>query len=311
MSRQEASPCVLAVVLAILCLPGCGIDVPDGGIVAEPFWVDAGVSGVDAGGTGDSGSDGSAGDAVGGDSGGNPVLEGDSGTEVSGTTEFYAFWRQSRVLSHNAAPFGEEWQLSKTTTVGLMKVDWSGDVGQLWTVPCGLHTNEVASSQLSYPASFVNVLTTGPTPISRTGLTLTQPSQTQWVGLTSGYSGAMPGVGEATHPAVVDADQDGHPGITLFINMPFFGDQAIYAVQRNASSWTGTLTAEGSLVAFPLTVTEQVTVGATNDILVAATESKPAPGMEPEELRMFLTTGTVGCAALLANPPAFVQTTWP
>ncbi len=299
--------------VVIFGIVGCGITVPADGTVAEPFWLSDARSG-DAFGDAGSADAGSLDSAVA--PGTDEMLPGSEVTATVGTpggpsSSYYAMWQQTRVLSHNPAPFGDEWQVSRTTTIGLVRMDWLGNNGQAWIAPCAVHTNEVASSQLTYPSSFINALTEGPFAVKRDATTITQPGKTQWVGTQKGYEGDMPSVGDGNHPALSDDDADGHPGVTIYINMPFFGDQAIYVAERAKSSWIAHAQPDGTFVALPQTVGVKVTVGATESILVAPTNDKELPGEAPEELRLTPTTAETGCAALLAAPDLYTNMSWP
>ncbi len=264
---------------------GCGISVPNEGAVAEPFWLD--------GGSADGGSDATV------------------AVPADGTDEYFAFWDQTRVLAHNTAPIGDEWQPSRTTTIGLLRVHWQGNSGQAWLVPCAVHSTDIASSTLTYPPDFIDALAEGPLPMQRDGATLTLPAKTQWLGLPRGYLGDLPAVGDGANPAIIDQDGDGHPGVTIFIHMPFFGDQAIYVVERQTTAWTAQRNADGTVVALPQTTGGKVTVGATQSLLVTANTDKALDGEPPEELRLTPTSGATGCSALLAAPQQLIGQSWP
>lgn len=289
-------PLSLSVLFSLLC--GCGITVPDEGAVAEPFWID-----------GHGGGDASNGDGFMADS-----LAGDA-TEVAGgsgpSSHYYAFWNQARVLQHNPTPFGDAWQPSRTTTIGLMRIDWLGTHGQAWLVPCALHASEFAGSTINYPAPFVDALAEGPFTVERSGEGISLPEKTQWVGLQKGYAGDMPAVGQGDFAALSDDDADGHPGVTLFIHMPVFSDQAMYVVERVATQWTAQPQSDGMLHALPQTDARRVVVGATQSLLVTPQDEKPLSGEDPEELILALTTAETSCAALLAAPQQFTGQTWP
>ena len=282
------TPLSLAVLLSLLC--SCGITVPDDGAVAEPFWVDGHGSGDASSGDGDA--TGLAGDA-------------------SPSSAYYAFWNQARVLQHNPMPFGDAWQDSRTTTIGLMRVDWLGSQGQAWLVPCALHASEFAGSTITYPAPFVDALAEGPFVVERSGEGISLAGKTQWAGLQKGYAGDMPAVGQGDFAALSDDDADGHPGVTLFINMPVFGDQAMYVVERVVTEWTAQPQGDGMLHALPQTDARRVVVGATQSLLLTPQDEKPLPGEDPEELILAPTSAGTGCAALLAAPQQFTGQTWP
>lgn len=291
---------------AALVAAGCGVDVP-GGTVSNPAWLDAQggevAGGADSGRGYDGGAEAGGVDAVAGDAAGGEVVE--------TSTEYYAFWQQARRLAKNPSPFGETWQESRTTSIGLVKVDWQGSQGAAYSHTCAVTSNPAFSSQMTYPAAFINALAVGPLPLQRTADTVEQLPSTTWLGLKAGYTGALPGVGDGKHSAIVDADNDGNPGATVYIDAPILGKQAIYVVQRNTSDWKAARDVDASLHPLPNAKMEQVTVGATNSILVAEDVGKPLPGVAPVELHWRPVEANLTCAALVAKAKELTGQAWP
>lgn len=277
--------------LLLFLLAGCGVDLP-GGQVRDPFWLDAGSA--DGGGDGYTGS--AAGDAIG---------------PATPETRWYAFWNQTRRLSRNPSPLGPDWQASRTTSIGLVKVTWQGDTGKAWTHTCAVQSNVVFDSQLTYPAAFVNAMDTGPATLHRSGAAISQETLTAWLGLKPGYSGAMPALGAGQDKSVVDGDGDGNPGVTVYVNAPILGQQAIYVVQRSTTSWQTSAGDGGSLSMTPTASMEQVTVGATSSFLVAEDISKPLEGEAPVELHWMPVQAGLSCASLVADAAKLTGQAWP
>ncbi|MBI5608174.1 MAG: hypothetical protein HY902_04785 [Deltaproteobacteria bacterium] len=290
---------------------GCGVEAP-GGAVSNPAWLDAEGGEVAGGGDAGLGSLGRGNDG-GAEAGGVDAVSGDAagGDVVATSSEYYAFWQQARRLAKNPSPFGEAWQETRTTSIGLVKVDWQGSQGAAYSHTCAVTSNPAFSSQLTYPAAFINALAAGPLPLVRAGGEVELQASTTWLGLQSGYAGAMPGVGDGKHAAVVDADSDGKPGATVYIDAPILGQQAIYVVQRNTSAWKAPLQADGSLHPLPSGAMEQVTVGATSSILVAEDVGKPLPGVAPVELHWRPVAANLTCAALVAKAAELTGQAWP
>ncbi len=74
---------------------------------------------------------------------------------------------------------------------------------------------------------------------------------------------------DATDPRVVDADNDGNPGVTLKVGG---GACDLYTVQRDIKSYFGTLQADGSIRGYINSVVEQRALGATNPICAVGFE---------------------------------------
>ncbi|MCP4806854.1 MAG: hypothetical protein GY913_02145 [Proteobacteria bacterium] len=77
-------------------------------------------------------------------------------------------------------------------------------------------------------------------------------------------------------PRVVDVDEDGHPGVTIQIYAPLFGDVDIYIVQYSRTTLSGVVKnvdriAGGAEVEFLI----QNLVGASNSLFVRKTELSP------------------------------------
>ncbi len=290
--------CIFLLVIPLLV--ACGVDVP-GGAVHDPSWL------ADA--------TGSAGDAA--DSAGVPL--GDASTDAAtgaasdaaGASSWYAFWQQTRRLSHNPSPFGDAWQASRTSTVGLVKVDWQGNDGVAQLHTCAVVNNPIFDSQLTYPPDFINAIGEQVVVLHRQGQTIAQDAHTEWLGLKAGYAGAMPAVGQGQDSAIVDDDGDGHPGVTVYIDAPFLGEQALYVVQRSTTNWQGALGQDGAITASPEAKVEQVTVGASSSVLVTAADDKPLPGEVPVQLRWQPVPQDLNCAKLLENAKQLTQMPWP
>ena len=83
---------------------------------------------------------------------------------------------------------------------------------------------------------------------------------------------------DSAHAAVIDHEGDTRPGATVLIDIPLFGEEEIYLVQRAHTSLTGSIwpdgVGEGQVVSHAL---EQHTIGSTNPLL------RLSPRMRPDE----------------------------
>lgn len=314
-------------VVGLACIvAGCGGDATTGA-APEPFWLQ------DAGGRtpADGGGDASAPDAQQGQDGGPTTADSGSpdaaGPQDAGATqdagasddaggpaeseEFFATWRVSRRMTQDPSPFGSAWKESRTTTLGLVRVIWKGDEGTSWHHVCAMDANEVHGSQVTFPPAFLATIPVPPLPLTRGGATWTQPAAVELLGLKPDHTGPMPGLGQEDHASVIDADKDGHPGVTVQVKISLLGLQEIYVAQRTTSAWQGTVASDGRVSAQPSVDFEQVTLGASMSLLVAETNEKAVSSGAPETLLWVPVPAETTCKALIADAAALVGNSWP
>ncbi|MCO4764361.1 MAG: hypothetical protein KC502_22815 [Myxococcales bacterium] len=338
-SASARRPLATAVLLTVaLIAQACGTD-SENGVSSDPFWLqdggetsDAAASYVD-GATGDddvggphpdtgfaSDTDGAetqdldttSADAISTDA--SSIDTESTGTEdsTSGPKEqFFASLQLDRIVSQDPSPFGNAWKEGRTSTLGLVKVAWDGNVGTRWLHVCAMHANSVHGSQVSFSKSFLSAIPTAPHKLSRSGTTWTQASSVDLIGLKASHTGAMPGLGKSKHASLVDADKDGKPGVTVQVNVSLLGNQQIYVAQRTTSSWTAKLADDGSLSAEPKVTMEQSIVGASLSLLVAQPKEKPVSSGAPNTLRWVPSDKAMTCKELVAQASKLFKSTWP
>lgn len=88
-----------------------------------------------------------------------------------------------------------------------------------------------------------------------------------------GYKGALAPSGipqNKEHPAVFDWDGDGHPGATVLVDIPLFGDVAIYILQTNHTLLSGSVKNDDLIEGHTkMLLLGQRTIGASNRLLAA------------------------------------------
>jgi hypothetical protein len=88
-----------------------------------------------------------------------------------------------------------------------------------------------------------------------------------------GYRGELATTGipqDKDHPAVFDWDNDGHPGATVLIDIPLFGDVAVYILQTNHTLLHGSVTTTDLIEGHTnMLLLGQRTIGASNRLLAA------------------------------------------
>ena len=98
-------------------------------------------------------------------------------------------------------------------------------------------------------------------------------------------------------PGVVDGDWDGHPGVTVNLDVPVLGRTELYVVQRGSMVLDGIVEADGHVAgAVELGPVEQRTIAASNPLLVASPRIVPEPGASWFSLRPIDETSS--CADL-------------
>ncbi len=224
---------------------------------------------------------------------------------------WFAFWVQSRKQVQDPSPLGDDWQTNRTTTLGLVKIGWQGQQGLASLHTCAVASNPMFGTKMTYPSAFVAALAQQAAPVSVVGNLWTFGPATQRVGLHEGHDGPMPATGQASHPAVTDADGDGKPGVTVGIDVPILGKQSLFVAQRSTVQWSANLTSDGVLTATPIASHEQATLGATSSLLVVGETAKPVTDEPPMELRWQQVPPLTSCAQLLADPKGLVGRAWP
>ena len=309
--------------VGLLLLQACGTDSRNE-VATDPFWLqdggavnDSGVTGADSQASqADAGrgqADGekvdslSAGDTANLDTGSTGASDAASGPQE----QFFASLQLDRIVSQDPSPFGDDWKEGRTSTLGLVKVSWNGDVGTRWLHVCAMHATEGHGSQVSFTKAFLGSIPTTPHALSRVGSTWTQPTTVDLVGLKDSHTGAMPGLGKSSHASLVDSDKDGKPGVTVQVKVSLLGDQQIYVAQRTTSAWTAQLSPEGTLSAEPTVTMEQSIVGASLSLLVAQPKEKKVSSGAPNTLQWVPVNASMTCTELVAQSAKLFGAAWP
>jgi hypothetical protein len=243
----------------------------------------------------------------------NPDTGDAGGSDIAPASEdqYFVSWAESAQQLQDPSPFGSSWAEQRTTTLGLVKISWQGDSGTRWLQPCAMHTNTVFGTKTLYSAGFLSAIPVPGVPISRVGKLWSQSEEFVVVGLKEGYDGAMPALGQKDHAALVDSDKDGLPGVTVHIDNNLLGKQNLQVAQRQRSTWTAEVQANGEIAAQPKVTSEQVVVAASMNLLVVQNKTKPVSGKPGETLRFVPLTAPIDCKALLASPSKYAGKTWP
>jgi len=122
---------------------------------------------------------------------------------------------------------------------------------QVHQVPCGLVTDaDNPLVKTRFPQPFLDALPTKDYPLvvyrDGTGWRVEGDLQPQYLGYDPALSPSGP-PREPDHPAIVDTDGDGVPGITVLANAPFFGDIQLGLAQVAHTRIHGRVAEDGSI----------------------------------------------------------------
>ena len=100
-------------------------------------------------------------------------------------------------------------------------------------------------------------------------------------------------------PRIWDQDDDGNPGVT--VNVSGFASGDLYIIQKQISSWRGTLDNQGELSGLITDNSTQVTIGSSNPLLNQQIPSRPHPDPNLSVLRTVRMDGQSDCEWLMEN----------
>jgi len=106
------------------------------------------------------------------------------------------------------------------------------------------------------------------------------PWNTQLLGvrLDDPENDALPS--DATDPRVFDQDNDGHPGMTVRVEIMGLISGEVYVVQRNRNRLVGTVVSAGFIQGTIEWETDQVILGASSPFLASGSQGSPDPDPE-------------------------------
>ena len=202
-----------------------------------------------------------------------------TGLAASGPPDLAGDWRLDLyVVSHARIPvLGTTTILART----IFQATVDGEPGSqiLHTRPCKLQpqtTRPIATTTI--PQAFVDNL-----PRKHVPLVMSADASGQWsfigdmqpqdVGWTRARHRPVPDAlvpQDADHPAVLDFERDGHPGATIHLEAPLFGDIEIYVVQT-AHTVLSASNAEGDVIEGQANPRDfaQRTIGASNRLFIS------------------------------------------
>lgn len=103
----------------------------------------------------------------------------------------------------------------------------------------------------------------------------------------------------AEDPRIIDADEDGHPGLTLVVG-GLVGGQ-VYIVQRDASELSGAVLSPRRIAGRVWWKSEQHVVGASHRLLTTNPDARPHPGARANYFRMRRVPRNATCAEIRAR----------
>ncbi len=291
MSMRRAGQWALWLAAAALA-PACESAEGAGGEAG--FEVGGGGDAVDAGGDaaggGDDGpgEDGAAMDAVGGD---GPLPSG-------------PYASRQRFTSLVELPIGGSSE-AVTESLVLHEVWRDGDAVRVSNRTCAVSQAEQAGVKPVFGPAFIEAL-----PVTEVGVTVSGPEVGPWdvvfepdlivmgAALSDPEVDALPS--EAGDPRVVDADEDGKPGLTVKLTGLISGE--VWVTQRNRGGMSGVVTAAGRMEGLLLGSSEQTTLGAEPAALASFSMSADKHPDPDKSAFVWVPVGAgTDCAALKAQ----------
>ena len=115
-----------------------------------------------------------------------------------------------------------------------------------------------------------------------------------------GYDPSWPLPNHPDDPGVIDSDGDGHPGVSVLLDIPLLGTEEIFIAQRAQMILTGTiLSADRVVGGLELPVLDQRTLGATLRLLERSPPVRPLP--EESGFSMVRLPEQTDCTTLKAS----------
>ena len=207
------------------------------------------------------------------------------------------------VLQTDPSPFGDE--QAPLAVTSYMAVSWEREgTAVTWTETlCDMESNVVFGTETTYPRAFQDavgvVIRTGTLSGESTGARLEAGEFVDLLALALDDPDTDPMPTDAGDPAVLDADADGQPGVTVHVDQSLLGEADIYIAQRARMSLTGTAVAPDRIEGNVQWTREQVVLGASESWAEDPPEEAPDP--DPSH-SFFILQGVpdgVGCAGIL------------
>lgn len=229
-------------------------------------------------------------------------------------TRTYAMRQAFTSQMRNPNPFSnEEWSSTRTYTWQLVQWSQTGTAVTYRETTCGVATNKVFGAEAVYGEGFLRA-----TPVRERTATLAgaEPGSSFRAGpyaaplgvkLNDPMRDALPR--DPKDPRLVDADGDGHPGVTVTISHPLVGTGHVYVAQRSIARLEGKLQADGSISGVIYTAPDMFKIDADTWWLRRDSPQRQHP--DPSQSPFHLTPVADGttCAQVLAQKsslfPAF------
>lgn len=130
--------------------------------------------------------------------------------------------------------------------------------------PCAV---EVDGGRVSFPDSFIGSLPVQETPVDLDDAVYHLDPGPSFVGV-HGEPTLLPD--KRTDPRVVDQDGDGHPGVTVYLDLPVFGAIELYIIQAAHTRYEGVVDEQGAIRGrVDIERLEQQTLGASIGLFAA------------------------------------------
>ena len=181
---------------------------------------------------------------------------------------------ETRVVTQSQVPiFGRN--RVTTTTRALARVQQQPGGQTVQQTTCRVEVEDSSRAETRIPQTFIAALPSIEYRVVSEQHGFRWVDGVQRVGL-NGEPDLLPE--DSGDPVVSDTDQDGNPGATVHLDIPFFGTVDVYVVQRTRTSLIGQVTDRGALGVVEVQSIEQSTLGSSHPLFRASPRLSPIDG---------------------------------
>ncbi|MGC6509712.1 MAG: hypothetical protein ACON4U_14910 [Myxococcota bacterium] len=192
----------------------------------------------------------------------------------------------------------------KIMTRSLLAVEIIEVNGQYWQAQQVCAIESYDSSRLSetrIPSRFVSAIPPQRIPIVLNGTEISWDPKPVYLG----FDGQYPLPVELTDPRAIDSDQDGVPGVTVFLDIPLLGTVELYMVQSSDIAMIGNLDSEGGRGQIKVQELAQETIGSSHIVFNRSNQLIPQPEQSTFWLKPL--TGNDCQSVVQSFPPLALQ----
>jgi polyhydroxybutyrate depolymerase len=219
-----------------------------------------------------------------------------AGIDLSGS------WALKQLTTQNVMAPLIGMQVSETTTIAVIDIVHTGTTVHAAQTICDMKFSAVAGTTTVWPPAAIAALPVATSEVTVDTVDVGSAYTQSTVG-TLGWTTTAPATdalpADAMDMRVVDADKDGHPGVTLSLQGFIAGD--VYVVARTATDMMGMLVSADRIEGSQVTRSEQKVVGASNPLLMSDVPSTADPDPAKNAFTMVRLAGTTACGTVMQD----------